>query len=203
MKKILTVIILTVLAIGFFGSGSVSAAEITKESDCKKVGGSWISNGSGGNICVSTDISTQQACTDAKGLWRMVNSSGNYTSYCVIRVDDDGKTITEVPGSSTSYSNAECNILPDSICNAKDEKELGESSVWKIVEFVLQILTVGVGIVALAGVVYGSALYASAGGNPEQVKKARTIILNVVIGVVAYALMYALLQWLIPGGVFG
>jgi len=49
--------------------------------------------------------------------------------------------------------------------------------------------------------VYGSILYTSAGGNPEQVKKARTIFTNVVIGVVAFAGMWALLNFIIPGGV--
>lgn len=198
MKKILTAITIAIFAVSFFGVGSVSAAEVGSKSDCEKLGGSWVASH---KKCVADWLVTGESCTGNNGLWQLLYEVGNYDNFkCVLAVDDDGKMKTKKP---ETYSSADCNILPDSICDAKGNKKLEESSVWRIVEFVLQILTVGVGLVALAGVVYGSALYASAGGNPEQVKKARTIILNVVIGIVAYALMYALLQWLIPGGVFG
>jgi hypothetical protein len=76
------------------------------------------------------------------------------------------------------------------------------TGVWGLLLMAINILTAGIGILAVAGIVYGSVLYASAGGSPEQVKKAMGIISNVVIGIVAYALMYALLNFLIPGGLF-
>lgn len=75
------------------------------------------------------------------------------------------------------------------------------TAVWSLLLIAINILTAGIGVVALAGLVYGSILYTSAGGNPEQVKKARTIFTNVVIGVVAFAGMWALLNFIIPGGV--
>lgn len=74
------------------------------------------------------------------------------------------------------------------------------TGVWGLLLLVINILTAGVGIAAVGGVVYGSILYASAGGAADQVKKAKEIITNVVIGLVAYALMYSLLNFIIPGG---
>ena len=76
------------------------------------------------------------------------------------------------------------------------------TAVWGLLLLAINILSAGVGIVAIGGVVYGSILYTSAGGSPEQVKKAMGIITNVVIGVVAYALMFSVLNFLIPGGLF-
>ncbi len=73
---------------------------------------------------------------------------------------------------------------------------------WGILLLAINILTAGIGIAAIGGIVYGAILYTSAGGSPEQVKKATTIITNVVIGVVAYALMFSGLNFLIPGGLF-
>lgn len=67
----------------------------------------------------------------------------------------------------------------------------------------IQIMTAGVGVLAVGGLVYGAVLYVSAADSAEQVKKARTIIVNVVIGIVAYGLMYAILNFIIPGGLFG
>lgn len=66
----------------------------------------------------------------------------------------------------------------------------------------LQIMTTGVGIVAVGGFIYGGILYASAADRSDQVKKSIEVIRNVIIGVVAYGVMFALLNFLIPGGVF-
>lgn len=81
-------------------------------------------------------------------------------------------------------------------------QNLSQNGVWGLLLLAINILTAGVGIAAIGGIVYGSILYTSAGGSPEQVKKAVGIITNVVIGIVAYALMFGLLNFLIPGGVF-
>jgi len=76
------------------------------------------------------------------------------------------------------------------------------NGVWGVLLIVLNILTAGVGIAAVGGIVYGSILYTSAGDSSEQTKKAIEIIRNVVIGLVAYGLMYLLLNYIIPGGIF-
>jgi hypothetical protein len=76
------------------------------------------------------------------------------------------------------------------------------TGVWSILLQAINILTAGVGIAAVGGIVYGAILYTSAGGSQEQVKKAMGIITNVVIGVVAYAVMFSGLNFLIPGGLF-
>lgn len=76
------------------------------------------------------------------------------------------------------------------------------TGVWGILLLAINILTAGVGVLAIAGIIYGSVLYTSAAGSAEQVKKAIGIITNVVIGIVAYAVMYSFLNFLIPGGLF-
>ena len=77
-----------------------------------------------------------------------------------------------------------------------------ETGIWGVLILTINIMVGGVGVLAIAGVVYGSILYTSAGGNPAQIQKAKGIFVNVVIGVVAFAAMYTLLNFLIPGGVF-
>jgi hypothetical protein len=74
-----------------------------------------------------------------------------------------------------------------------------DTGVWGVLLFVINILTAGIGVVAVAGIVYASIVYITAGGDANQTKKSMMIITNIVIGVVAYALMYALLNFLIPG----
>lgn len=80
---------------------------------------------------------------------------------------------------------------------------LENSGLWGLLLLILNVMTAGVGILAVGGIVYGSVLYTTAADKAEQTKKAIGIITNVVIGIVAYALMYLVLNFLIPGGIFG
>ena len=80
-------------------------------------------------------------------------------------------------------------------------KDIEKSGVWGLLLLAINILTAGVGIAAVGGIVYGSVLYTSAGGNTEQVKKAIAVIRNVIIGLIMFVGMYAFLQFIIPGGV--
>ena len=76
---------------------------------------------------------------------------------------------------------------------------------WKIediLNMILLVVTTGVGIAAVGAIVYAGVLYITARDNAGQVSKAKTMIMNTVVGVVAYLLMWAFLQWIIPGGVF-
>lgn len=101
-------------------------------------------------------------------------------------------------------AHADCGGVQTAIINCSQSGGGGaeDTGLWGILLIVVNIMTAGVGVLALVGIVYGAVLYTSAGGNPEQVKKARTIFTNVVIGVIAFGGMYALLNFLVPGGVF-
>lgn len=76
-----------------------------------------------------------------------------------------------------------------------------EGGIEGLINIALTILTAGVGIAAVVAFVVAGIIYSTAGGNASQVQKAKTMILNTVIGLGAYALMWAFLQWLIPGGI--
>lgn len=106
---------------------------------------------------------------------------------------------------SSVASASDCGGVKTSVisCSGDDGKTgLENSGVWSLLLIAINILVAGVGVLALAGIVYGAILYTSAGGNPEQVKKAIGIFTNVAIGVIAFAGMYVLLNFIVPGGVF-
>lgn len=83
-----------------------------------------------------------------------------------------------------------------------NSSDTSKTAAWQLLVIAIKILTGGIGVLAIAGIVYGSILYTTAAGSAEQVKKAIEVFRNVVIGVVAYALMFGFLNFLIPGGVF-
>lgn len=105
-------------------------------------------------------------------------------------------------GAANGCGGVETSIVTCDQGNDGTGGEIRDTGLWGILVITINFLIAGVGVLALAGIVWGAILYTSAGGNPEQVKKAMGVFTNVVIGVVAFAGMWALLQFLIPGGVF-
>ena len=101
---------------------------------------------------------------------------------------------------------ADCMEVKTSIINCdngsgKDAKT-GEEAIYNILGMVIKIMTGVIGLVAVAAVVYGAILYGSASDNPENIKKAKEIWTNVVIGLIAFAFMVSILNFIIPGGVW-
>lgn len=78
-----------------------------------------------------------------------------------------------------------------------------DNQILNVLGTILNWLAVGVSVAVLIGIVYGAVMYASAGGNEAQTKKAIGIIRNAIIALILYFAMWAILQYLIPGGVFG
>lgn len=78
----------------------------------------------------------------------------------------------------------------------------GEGAIIYLLRYVVQLMTYGIGILAVGGVILAGIMYASAGGSQEQTKKAKMMLFNIAIGLIAYAFMFAITNFLIPGGVF-
>jgi hypothetical protein len=74
--------------------------------------------------------------------------------------------------------------------------------IFAILNLVLDILTAGVGIAAVAGVIVASLRYSQARDKVESTAGAKKMIINIMIGLAIWAVFYAGLQWLMPGGRF-
>jgi hypothetical protein len=66
---------------------------------------------------------------------------------------------------------------------------------------VLALFAGAVGLVVTGGVVYGGFLYMTARGNSSQTQQAITVIINACIGLLLFIFMFALLNFIIPGGI--
>lgn len=122
----------------------------------------------------------------------------------------DSTPVDNTPGScpdggSATAGTSCCGGAKTSIIScAQGGKSTGtkDNGVWALLILAMNIMTAGVGILAVGGIAYGAALYASSSDKPEQAKQGMTFIKNVVIGLAAYGLMYVVLNFLIPGGIF-
>ena len=73
-----------------------------------------------------------------------------------------------------------------------------ENGIFCILNLVVNIMTIGIGVLGVLGITIVGIQYLTAGGNEEQTRKAKRRMYEIVIGLVAYVLVYALLYWLIP-----
>lgn len=72
------------------------------------------------------------------------------------------------------------------------------NSIVQILQLVINIMSVGIGIFGVIGITVVGIQYLTAGGNEEKTRKAKTRLFEIVIGLVVYAIIYALLDWLLP-----
>ncbi|MEO5950681.1 MAG: hypothetical protein ABIQ04_04490 [Candidatus Saccharimonadales bacterium] len=112
--------------------------------------------------------------------------------------------ISLAAGASPVAAQSTCGQAKTAIisCDQKDSGGYKHSGVWGLLLTAINIMTAGIGILAVGAIAYGAVLYTTAGGSSEQTKKAITIITNTVIGLVCFLLMWAILNYLVPGGIF-
>lgn len=68
---------------------------------------------------------------------------------------------------------------------------------------ILKFLSIGVGLAVVGGIITGGIVYSTSEGNPSKTQSGIKIISNSILALVLYFLMFAIINFLIPGGVLG
>ena len=92
---------------------------------------------------------------------------------------------------------ATANLEEGNIIDCSNYKE--EDGAKCVLKIVLNIMTYGIGILGVVGIVISGIQYITSQGDPGKMAKAKNRIIEVVIGLVLYAVMYAALYFLVPG----
>ena len=74
----------------------------------------------------------------------------------------------------------------------------GEGAI-SILRLVVNVMTIGVGILGVLGITLVGMQYLTAGGDVGKTKKAKQRMAEIIIGLIIYVLIYSLLGWLLPG----
>lgn len=77
------------------------------------------------------------------------------------------------------------------------------NSIASIMLYVINFLAIGVGIAVVGGIAWGGWIYASSNGDAGKAKEGRMIVINAVIGLVLFLVLWAAVNFLVPGGLFG
>ena len=68
-----------------------------------------------------------------------------------------------------------------------------------VLNLVVDIMSIGIGVLGVIGITVVGIQYLTAGGNEEKTRKAKQRMFEIVVGLVGYVLIYAALKWLMPG----
>lgn len=157
-------------------------------------------------VCPGGEIvgsASTPGATDPAKCYKVKSVTNGIATYEETASVPAGDSTTPPPAGGTTPANStpvgECAGVKTSFVSCKGQ---GAEAVGGVLKQIILIVSIGVGIVAVGGVVYGAILYASARDSQAQTQKAITIISSVVIGLLLYVFMTAILNWLIPGGVF-
>jgi hypothetical protein len=80
------------------------------------------------------------------------------------------------------------------------DKNACANGIYDLLNQAIAFLSAGIGIVVVIMIIVGGIQYSSAGGDPQKVAQAKSKITNALLALVAYIFLYAILDWLIPGG---
>ncbi|RYF28407.1 MAG: hypothetical protein EOO17_04895 [Chloroflexi bacterium] len=203
-------------------SSIIDRAKQEEQVECEKKGGKWrISTSNPAGECIRDAAKEKAACEQAGGTW---DTTSDPVGKCITKAQKDCESngdSWEVQGTPTATGDPVYGCEPKSTPTPQNPSPTnptsgdcggaktnlipcsgsGEGAITGVLVFALQIMTVGVGILAVGGITYGAILYASAQDNAGQTKKAIEVITNTVIGLLLYMFMFAILNLLVPGGV--
>jgi hypothetical protein len=89
-----------------------------------------------------------------------------------------------------------------STCVPIGNGNLQGNAIFIFVVGVLKVISALAGLATVGGFAWGGLLYITARANAGQVENAKNVMINSAIGLLLFIFMYAILQFLIPGGVF-
>lgn len=70
----------------------------------------------------------------------------------------------------------------------------------KYIDPLINVLAAAVGVAVTISIVVGGIQYSSSAGDPGKMQTAKKRIINAIIALIGFFLFYAVLQWLVPGG---
>lgn len=77
----------------------------------------------------------------------------------------------------------------------------GGNPVMSLILQVINFMAIGVGIIVVGGIVWGAMLYTTSNGDSGKSQQGITTIVNAVIGLLLFVFTYAIINYLVPGGV--
>ena len=93
---------------------------------------------------------------------------------------------------------AKDDCVPTAILGNGQVCDTDGSSIFGLLLTIIDIMTIGVGILGVIGISITGIQYLTAGGNEEKTRKAKQRMFEIIIGLAVYAVFFLFLQWILP-----
>jgi hypothetical protein len=173
------------LGLPFMLVSSVDAVE-----DCG-TGFTYIS----GKGCQATTTPSPLASPDCGDLENGCSTNCTYQgggSNCLLPCCTDNNTDTSTCSTATG-----CVDVGESAASCSS---MSCSFIGTYVNPAITLLSVIVGIVVVIAIIVGGIQFSTSGGDPKKAARGRKHVVNAIFGLIAYIVLYAFLQFIIPGG---
>lgn len=111
----------------------------------------------------------------------------------------DCATLPEDPGDWTAEQKQTCIAQPHgTACTGQENTACG---LFTYINTAIKLLSALIGIVVTGMIIVGGIKYSMAGSDPGAVEKAKKLIFSAILTLVGYGLLFAIAQWLLPGGI--
>lgn len=189
--------------------------------------GTCFYHGPGGDktqSCSSLGVKTNQKDNKGKAVsyGNCYEVDASLSTETIIQVNCDGSSIDKTPSQQMCPNpkggkDVPCIVCPDQSfaataadCSQADPAATsGNCSnlskcdlISKYINPVISFLAALVGVAVVISIVIGGIQYGSSAGDPQKVSAAKNRIRNAVIALVTFIFLYAMLNFLIPGGLF-
>lgn len=84
------------------------------------------------------------------------------------------------------------------VCNNQNQG----GAIMEYLKTIIQFISGLVGVVIVLMIIWSGIQYITAAGNPELLKQAKDRFYNAIVGLILFILMFGILSYLIPGGIF-
>lgn len=84
----------------------------------------------------------------------------------------------------------------------KNSTNIADNPIYRLLLETLKFLGYGVGIAVVGGITYGGFLIVNSNANAGRTQQGVSIIVNAFIGLLLYIFLFAIANYLIPGGIF-
>ena len=129
---------------------------------------------------------------------------------CLQEAFDNADTIPEGLKCKDNEGNAVDGMIQVSVgigggskCIPVGDGSIETNPIITLLKTALRVMSIGVGLVVAASIVIAGIQYSASQGNPQIAAEAKKRLLNAVIGLVMFIFAFALLNFLVPGGVIG
>lgn len=106
------------------------------------------------------------------------------------------------PSGQTQIASGQVSCNTADQCNGNIANDKAMSCLLgKYINPTITLLSALVGLAVVITIIRGALMYTSSGGDPSKAAAGKQHIINALIGLVAYLLLYVFLQFIIPGGI--